>query len=370
MRIAKVSAQVPAKTMGFKEYLKTVNLRNGGAHFCSGKGYGKSTAMKSVARYYAKQPDTYVIIVDTILNWALDFDKCPMYTVKQGDVRETTKNVEINDGKSYLVWQKQYIMNPEPFAFLKEALKRKQHLILFDVELQEIDKVGVFQAKIIDFLYQRQRIKKKYWKGNLPEQYVIISEETEAVFDNSTLDRKIMSRTRKQYAEMANLRIAMFSCSQRLTEISAKFRGKVDTYLIGHSSIEDFDLKLGRLLRYSKHKRDVLGLPQGVFLDTKTDALVKFPDFRADGTPYRVKRKSETQKPSGTVFYAMPKRKVSALSKIKTALKSIFCVDRADLDKPELWKDGQAFRGFEDDEDDGNALVADNDEQLDESLFW
>lgn len=375
MRNGKVSSQAPANTITFKEYLKTVNLRNGGVHFVSGKGYGKSTALKHIARFYAEQPNTYVIVCDTILNWALDFDKCPCYTVKQGDVREVTKNVEINDGKSYLVWAKEYIMNPEPFEFLKAMLKRKQKLILFDIELQEIDRVGIFQAKIIDFLYQKQRIKKKYWKGKLPEQYVLISEETEAVFDNSTLDRRIMNRTRKQFAECANLKIAVFSCSQRLTEISTKFRGKMDSYLLGHTNIDDFDLKIGRLLRYSKHKKGILSLPLGVFLDSKTDVLVKFPDFKPDGLPYRVKRKTETQKAIQTYYYPMPKRKASTLSKIKTALKMLFCIDRADLDKPELWKGkDRQNREFEDSEaelgEEHAGLVADDEDEESEALFW
>ena len=282
-----------AKSMeetNFEDWLKSVNLRNGGVHLVSGKGYGKSTALKHIASFYSKQPNTYVIIADTILNWNLNFDKCPFYTVKQDAITETTKDVEINDGKSYLVWAKEYNIDPEPFEFLSNMIKQKQSLILYNVELMEIDTVGVFQAKLIDFLYQRQRIKKKYWKGNIPEQYVIISEETEAVFDNSTLDRKIMSRTRKEFAEMANLRIAMFSCSQRLQEISTKFRGKMDSYLIGHTSIEDFDLKFCRMLKFSKHRKEILNLPQGSFLDSKTDStLVKFPDFKPNGEPYEIK---------------------------------------------------------------------------------
>ncbi len=296
-----------AKTMdngNFEEYLKSVNLRHGGVHFVSSKGYGKSTALKHIARFYANQPETnqnelFVIVADTILNFCLDFDTCPYYTVKEDAIQEKTKNVEINDGKSYLVWAKEYVIDPEPFEFLETMIKQKQHLILFSIDLMEIDLVGVFYAKLIDYLYQKQRIKKKYHKGNLPEQYILISEETEAVFSNSTLDRRIMSRTQKEYSEMANLRIAMFSCSQRLTEISTRYRGKMDSYLIGHTSIEDFDLKLCRMLKFSKHRTDVLNLPKGSWLDTKSDSIVSFPDFKANGTPYEyVKPKPQEPEPA------------------------------------------------------------------------
>jgi hypothetical protein len=297
-----------AKSMdngNFEDYLNTVNLRNGGVHFVSGKGYGKSTALKHIARYYSKQPNTYVIIADTILNWCLSFDTCPYYTVKEDAIQEKTKNIEINDGKSYLVWAKEYLIDPEPFRFIDAMIKQNQQLILLNVELMEIDLVGTLQAKLIDFLYQKQRIKKKYHKGNLQEQYVLISEETEAVFDNSTLDRHTMSRTRKEFAEMANLRIAMFSCSQRLQEISTKFRGKMDSYLIGHTSIEDFDLKLCRMLKFSKHREDILKLPKGSWLDTKSDSIITFPDFIPKGTPYEYKPK---EKPIKTQPKAEPKK--------------------------------------------------------------
>lgn len=287
-----------AKSMdseNFEDYLKSISLRNGGVHFVSGKGYGKSTALKHIARYYSKQPNTYVIIADTILNWCLSFDSCPFFTIKEDAIQEKVKNIEINDGKSYLVWAKEYLIDREPFDFIDSMIKQKQQLILLNVELMEIDLVGTFQAKLIDHLYQRQRIKKKYHKGNLPEQYVLISEETEAVFDNSTLDRHTMSRTRKEFAEMANLRIAMFSCSQRLQEISTKFRGKMDSYLIGHTSIEDFDLKLCRMLKFSKHREEILSLGKGQWLDTKSDNIITFPDFMPNGQPYEIKSKAQQE---------------------------------------------------------------------------
>jgi hypothetical protein len=132
----------------FEEYLKTLNLRHGGIHLVSSKGYGKSTALKLIARYYAQVPDTYVIIADSVLNWCLDFDTCPYYTVREDAIKGQTKDVVINDGQSYLVWAKEYIIDNEPFQFLEEMIEQKQHLICYNVELQEIDLLGVFQAKI------------------------------------------------------------------------------------------------------------------------------------------------------------------------------------------------------------------------------
>lgn len=274
------------ETKNFEDYLKTVNLRHGGVHLCGSKGYGKSVALKHIAWFYAQQPDTTVLICDTIQNWIHSFDTCQYYTVKENAVTEISRNVELHEDMGYLTWAKQYRIDSEPFEYLEDMLKRKRRLILYNVELQEIDLVGVFQAKIIDYLYQKQRIQKKYWKDKLPHQYVIISEETEAVFDTTILDRKIMNRTRKQYSEMANLRISMFSCSQRLTEVSLKFRGKMDSYLLTKSSLEDWDSRLTRILRFSKHRNEIPNLPIGIFLDTKTDTLVQFPDFKPNGFPY------------------------------------------------------------------------------------
>lgn len=281
----------------FDTWLRSVNLRHGGVHICSSKGYGKSVGLRHIARFYGSQPNTYVIIVDTLPNWCQKFDRVPYFTVLESDVREVSSNIEISEGFSYLTWAKRYYINDLPFKFLDRMLRQKQKIILFNIELEEIDLVGVFQAKIIDYLYQKQRIQKKYWKDNLPHQYIIISEETEAVFDTSLLDRKIMNRTRKQYSEMANLKIAMFSCSQRLTEVSRKFRSKMDSYLIGNSNIEDIDTRLTRILRFSKYREQLQKLPIGTFLDTKTDTLVSFPDFKPKGTPYEIKRETLIDKP-------------------------------------------------------------------------
>jgi hypothetical protein len=280
------------KTKAFDSWIPSVNLRNGSIHIVAGKGAGKTVALHNIARYYGSQPNTYTIIVDSLPNWIHSFDKCPYFTVKDSDVQHIETRLGFQEDYSYIITAKEYLIAREPFEVLEVMLKQKQPIMLFHVEISEIDRFGIWQAELINYLYQKQRIKAKYWsKKNLQNQYVIISEETEAVFEN--LDRRALNRFRKQYSEMANLRIAMISCSQRIQEVSTKYRAKVERYLIGRTSLEDYDLKLYRLLRHSKHRQDILNLPSGIFLDTKSDALIQFPMFEKRGKPYEVKLESK-----------------------------------------------------------------------------
>lgn len=161
----------------------------------------------------------------------------------------------------------------------------------------------------MSYVYNKQRIKAKY-KGpdSLKTWYIFVIEEVENVFSSSTMERRAFQRIRKQYSEMANLKMCCVSSSQRLQEVSTKFRGKMN-YLIGRISIEDFDLKLRRLLRYSKHRIDILNLPLGTFLNAKTDTLIKFPLFKQHGKPYQV---FTVTKPK-----PKPKKKLSIAQRIK-----------------------------------------------------
>lgn len=302
------------KTKAFDSWIPSVNLRNGSIHIVAGKGAGKgagkTVALHSITRYYGSQQNTYTIIVDSLPNWIHSFDKVPYFTVKDTDVKRIKTRLEATEDVSVIITAREYAISKKPFQFLEAMLKAKTPIVLFHVELQEIDRFGIWQAELINYLYQKQRIKAKYWsKENLQNQYVIISEETEAVFEN--LDRRALNRFRKQYSEMANLRIAMISCSQRIQEVSTKYRAKVERYLVGRTSLEDYDLKLRRLLRHSKHREDILHLPSGIFLDTKSDTLIQFSMFKQVGKPYEIKPKLQIKQ--------QPKK----ISKLKMFLTSI-----------------------------------------------
>jgi len=281
-------------------------LRDGGVHLVSGKGHGKTVAKMHIARYFAQREDTKVIVFDTLPNWQHKFDEVPYFVVTKDMVKRKRKAYDLSN-ENYIVTEKDYYLSKEPF----EILKQNHKVLIFSVEIQNPTEIGIFISEVISHIYNKQRIKAKY-KGpdSLKTWYLFIIEEVENVFSSSTMERRAFHRIRKQYSEMANLKMACVSSSQRLQEVSTKFRGKMN-YLIGRVSIEDYDLKLRRLLRHSKHRVDVLNLPLGTFLNAKTDQLISFPEFKQNGKPYQVftmiKRKSEK-----------PKKKPSIAQRIKS----------------------------------------------------
>jgi hypothetical protein len=114
----------------------------------------------------------------------------------------------------------------------------------------------------------------------------------------------------------------------------------MDSYLIGHTNINDFDLKLCRVLKYSMHRKEVLELGVGAFLDSKTDALIRFPDFKPNGTPYQTKPKP-TEKPKHLepVFPAMKPKRKSRLTAIVETLKFLFGYENP-FKKPQATRKG------------------------------
>lgn len=266
-------------------------LRDGGIHLVSSKGHGKTVAKMHIARYFSEREDTRIIIFDTLPNWQHKFDSIPFFVVTKDMVKRKSTKYDLTK-ENYIITEKDYYLSKQPFQILEQNHKA----LLFSIEIQDPTEIGIFISEIISYIYNKQRIKAKY-RGidNLKTWYLFIIEEVENVFDSSSMEKRAFNRIRKQYSEMANLKMACVSSSQRLQEVSTKFRGKMN-YLIGRVSVEDYDLKLRRLLRHSKHREEVLNLPLGCFLNPKTNEFIQFPDFQQKGKPYEIKIET-TEKP-------------------------------------------------------------------------
>lgn len=58
--------------------------------------------------------------------------------------------------------------------------------------------------------------------------------------------------------------------------------------MLGQVNLDDYELKIRRLLRYSKHRQTILKLPRGVFLYPSTDQIISFPKHEQDSQPFEV----------------------------------------------------------------------------------
>lgn len=343
------------------ELLRILNLalKRGGVHIIGNKQVGKSNAKKVLASLaIQKLPNTKTIIIDTVGKWRFDFDKIGFYTIPKGSL--TISEIPIGYRMNGLpFYRKGYRIEAQTEREVKTLLEGKQPII-FDLELEDTEEIGYFEGYIMQTLYEKQRIRNKYWKGKLKDSYLLFLEEAENVFDSS-FDKKLFNRTRKIYNELANYKIGIVSSSQALTEVNAKFRRKMALFLIGKSSLTDYDLKLRRLLRHSKHRADILSLKIGSFLDTSTDKIIGFPEFKQEGKPYEIKRgfciKPKILKPQPQ----QPKPKKEPLWK-------------RFLKKLGLLKELPTPRSYRIEEDTNeseelNAIMAETDEE-DEEFFW
>lgn len=55
-------------------------------------------------------------------------------------------------------------------------------------------------------------------------------------------------------------------------------------------SIDDYELKIRKLLRHSKFKKEILDFDRDVFLDVTNDKKFTFPLFKPTGAPYEINR--------------------------------------------------------------------------------
>lgn len=280
-------------------------LRNGGVHIVASKGFGKTNTKMVMARRFRNEGHRTVIF-DTLPVWLHDFDKIPHFVIDDYSVLELSEQIELT-GYSYFNYNRTYMIAKEPL----EALNQHDDL-LFVITIQDPDRIGIFIASVIGEIYrQNYRIAWKHGRDRIPKWTVFFIEESENVFDSTSLTKRAFNRIRKQYSELANLKIAIVSSSQRLQEVSTKFRSKMD-FLIGRTTLDDFELKIRRLLRNSKHQEKMTHLKIGEFLWCPTDTLIQFPLFKQQGKPFDITSK-----------HIKPQKR-SLTQKVKHGLKRLF----------------------------------------------
>lgn len=119
------------------------------------------------------------------------------------------------------------------------------------------------------------------------------------------------------FSESRNLKIHFLMDTQRLQDLNTRIRGRTQL-LIGYVNPDDFELKISRILRHSKHKNDVLNFRVGEFLYTPTDTVIQFRKFKQVGKPYPTKIWDCAPE---TLVYAKPYREKGLVAKLKEWVK-------------------------------------------------
>jgi len=244
------------------------------------KGCGKTNALEVLARAFRNTLNTRVIIFEDFPKWCIEFDKIPFMIIKDGDVIETSHTIDMEN--YFLRHERDYTVLKG--REIKQALKEKKDLI-FVSEIQDIERQAFFIYSIINHFYRKNYLR-AYKNCNSHEKIIFIIEESQNVFDSSVISKKLFNRLRKIFSVARNLDLHFILASQRLQDLNTKIRGRT-RLLIGRIGIDDYELKVRRLLRHSQHRKDVLSLEVGSFLYPSLDQVIRFPEFTAKGEPYQ-----------------------------------------------------------------------------------
>lgn len=249
------------------------------------KGCGKTNTLMQLARAFREQTDTRTIIFETFPKWMNEFDTIPFIYVRNDDVIQTDSMIQLNEEDYFVRTKRDYcIRRGNEF---EQALKNQKDL-LFTMEIEDTDRISFFIASVIYSFYRKHYLTAyKYGLNAIKERIIFVCEESQNLFDSSIISKKLFNKLRKMYSETRNLKLHFVMASQRLQDLNTKIRGRT-RMLIGQVNIDDYDLKISRILRHSKHRNRILTLPIGTFLFAPTDSLINFDKFKQHGKPYEL----------------------------------------------------------------------------------
>ena len=258
------------------------------------KGIGKTEALKMLGRTFKGIENVRVFIFEDFPKLIHEFDSVAYMVIQDKDVVETQHTIDIEN--YWLRHERDYTVRRG--SQIKEFLEKCKHGI-FLMQIKDIERSAFFIYSIVQYFYRKSYLR-AYKNYSKHEHIVFIIEESQNVFDSSTISKKLFNRMRKIFSVARNLGLHFVLASQRLQDLNTKIRGRT-RLMVGRISLDDYELKIHRLLRHSKHKKDVLSLPKGVFLYTPLDTLISFPKFKQDGVPFQFKA-TPTPKPKKKGF--------------------------------------------------------------------
>lgn len=243
-------------------------LTFGGLFVVANKGCGKTNSLMEIARELRKDARNRVVIFETFPKWLHEFDTIPYVYIQDCDVIETDnsfKNLRHRE--------------------VKGLLNTHRDLLLC-LAIQDVDRLSFFMSQVIYHFYrQRYLTAYKYGLEAIKENIVFLCEESQNLFDSTILNKILFRRLRKIYSESRNFKIHYVMTSQRLQDLNTKIRART-RLLVGRVSLDDYELKISRLLRHSQYRKEVLEFEIGKFVYPSKDSVIRFEKFEQQGKPY------------------------------------------------------------------------------------
>jgi hypothetical protein len=277
-------------------------LKFGDLLLIANKGCGKTNALMELAQQLRNLDGTKVIIFEDFPKWCLEFNSVPYMIIRDDDVTEFSHVLDVED--YFLRHERDYEVHRG--AEINNFLESNKDLI-FTMEIADIERTCFFIYSIVEHYYRKAYLRK--YKGyEKTERIVFFIEESQNVFDSSTVSKKIFNRLRKIFSVARNLDLHFILASQRLQDLNTKIRGRT-RLLIGQISLDDYELKIRRLLRNSEYKTEILTFERGKFLYPATDTVIQMPLFEQNGKPFEYVPQI-AQQPQPTGFFAKLKARL------------------------------------------------------------
>jgi hypothetical protein len=345
-------------------------------------GHGKSFTGFTLAKEAMKDPNMTVVILSPSTVWRRKFGKIncvkvgtpdfnPIIPIKRTSLEpvpflRNTVHVNLDKKWSYLKTK-----------WFEDLLRSKQHL-LFEIKYKSGRRIKHFESEVLKFVYDMQE-KAIERNPKYKHHYLIVLEEIQNSFgtynmnSDSSLDLMTIFTQSRSDAFVHYIGIC-----QRLADVSTHAVERLRPLIgltLGENSLRKIRSQIPK-----RHRRRIQYLPKRhwIYLDGKENPEIVIPEYKRKGKPRMLKPKPrpkpETSKPEDPYILAMKKPKRSNLKAWLTVLKFLFWVDRGDLDKPNYKvKPARPTAEPKTNEDDLGAehqLVADNENEESEALFW
>jgi len=280
--------------------------------FVSEKGHSKTVAVENLASKIIENPRNRLIVFESFPKWINEFPISFM-EIPQNWIIQTDKTIDLEN--TWIRHEKSYRLLNEPM--INQFLKENKNCI-FLVDSDDIEAIAYFAYSIVYKFYRRKydMLRKGY---PITDKVYFVLEEAQNSLDRFVLTKSLFNRYRKLFSEARNMGLRWILITQRLQDISTYFRCRT-SLAIGKISLDDWDLKLNRMLKPIGCGKQILKMPIGSFYFSCINDIVQFPEWQ--------KSKAKEWHPKQTIQYktvkASEKKKHGKLSVIGDIVKAIF----------------------------------------------
>lgn len=259
----------------------------------SEKGHGKTVACMDLASKIAENPTNRVIVFESFPKWSIEFPN-KFLEVPKNWIVETDKTIDLQDA---------WIRHESAFTVLhgdiiSDFLHENKNCT-FLINNDDIEAIAFF---IYSVIYKFYRLRYDMLRKDYPikEKVYFVLEEAQNSLSNQVLSSKLFRKYRKLFSEMRNMGLYAILITQRLQDISTYFRCRT-SLAIGKIALDDWDLKVKRLLTPIQDKDRILKMPKGNFYFTSINDIIAFPIYQPS-KPTEFKQ-STTEQPKKTLSF-------------------------------------------------------------------